>query len=750
VYALYWQGHVAFNSLFPYNYSVFAQFPMKKHRFLKLIVLYTLLSLASLYFLVPGFSSQLALYTHADNYIAVGILMHNIKAISSLEFSNLYHFPIFYPYSYTLTAGVNFFSQSLLLTPFYLCGIKNVYTLYNLMLLFSLILGGFAVYYVTRYFIKTESLSLTAGALYIFLPMKQINYPHPAMLFFPLSIFAVFFLFRYMQKYQWTDAFFFYVFLFLQALSSLSLFFLTALFCVVLFLISLVIKRKIPLKNIAQLSIGLILLAVFILAVFYPYISNPLNISYQQQNLRKAVLISSLDFYSSWFPLTFKFLRGRPSPLYLGIIASFLIFYFFYSKTEKKYFQSANYALLALLVLPVFFVFWRAISLENLYKMLDAFVICMVFLFVLNALLIWKHTSMNEKILLGGMLFTFISYFKALFRFVPFKYNFLSLIASLVPQINRLKGEWKLRYYFIFLWILLAFLGYKALVKSMKDKKRKTILIALIGVLVLFENFPPPVRTGPLLEHNASVKNLYSKVTDFPDYYGVLELPHYKGGWNDLKIYSLMTLFHNKHIYNGYYGVGVYDPLDIFKRGYFHPAENIPRDIADEKIIHYLRDNGVKIIIFHKSMLVIGHISGKDMTEKTQRVNRIWSDVISGFKKAGQMGLLSKVEVLPEGIVGVIAEKRKGKSFLYQLPYYSLKSKKYIRLDLEKTNPEAVRISIKLNGKSLYEDRIEQGEKQLAIAVPDKKTLKARGNQLEIKSTEEIIIHEFSLSASSL
>jgi len=29
--------------------------------------------------------------------------------------------------------------------------------------------------------------------------------------------------------------------------------------------------------------------------------------------------------------------------------------------------------------------------------------------------------------------------------------------------------------------------------------------------------------------------------------------------------------------------------------------------------------------------------------------------------------------------------------------------------------------------------------------VPDKKTLKARGNQLEIKSTEEIIIHKFFL-----
>ncbi len=718
---------------------------MKKHRLLKLILIYTFLSLASLYFLVPYFNSQLALHTHADNYIAVGILIHNIKAVTSLDFSNLYHFPIFYPYSYTLTAGVNFFGQSLLLTPFYLFGIRNIYTLYNLMLLISLILGGLAVYYLTRYFIKTEFLSLTAGALYVFLPMKQINYPHPAMLFFPLSICAVFFLFRYIQRSQWRDAFFFYVLLFLQALFSLSLFFLTSLFSVVLFLISLAIKRKISLKNIAQLSIGLILLAVFILAVFYPYISNPLDISYKQQHVGKAVLISSLDFYSSWFPLTFKFLRGRPSPLYLGVIASFLVFYFFYSKTEKKYLQTSNYALLVLLVLPVFFVFWRAVPLANLYKMLDPFVICVILLFALNTLFIWKHISVNEKILLGGILFTFIGYFKALFRFIPFKYNFLSFMASFLPQINRLKGEWKLRYYFIFLWILLVFLGYKALVKSMKDKKRKAALIVLIGGLVLFENFPPPVRTGPLLEYNPSVKNLYSKVKDFPDYYGVLELPHYKGGWNDLKIYSLMTLFHNKHIYNGYYGAGIFDPLDIFKRGYFHPAENIPMDIVDKEILNCLRDHGVKIIIFHKSMLVIGDISGKDRTEKTQQLNRLWSDIISGFKEAGQIGLLSRVEVLPEGIVGVITEKRKGNTFLYQLPYYSLKSKKNILLDIEKTNQESVRISISLNGQSLYEGNLQNMEKQLLIRIPDKKTLKARGNRLEIISTQEIVINEFSL-----
>ena len=723
---------------------------MKRYRFLKLFLVFALFSLLSIYFLVPGFLSKIILPYYPDTYIAAGILMHNMNTISAFDFSDLYHFPIYYPYSFTLTAGVNFFGQSFLLLPFYLIGLKNIYFLYNLMIVISLIIGGFSIYYLTKDFIQNECLSITAGAVYILHPIKQINYPHPAMLFFPLSILTVHFLLRYIRESRRTDALFFYTFLFLQAFFSLSLFFLTSLFCVILFLISLAIKRKLPLKTIVELSIGFILLAVFILVVFYPYISNPLDIRYQEHSLKRRVLIPSINFYSSWFPLTFKFLRGRPYPLHLGIMASFLIFFYFFSKAKTKAVKTANYILLVLLVLPFLLKFWRVIPLEYLYKALDVSMISLIAVFAVNTVFIWKKILIHEKVVLGLLIFVFLSYFGAIHRYIPFKYNFLNVISALLPQINRLRGVWRLQYYFVFLWILLAFLGFKAFVQNRRSIKKRTLIIGVISAVILFENFPTPLRTGPFLVYDHSVKNLYNRIEAYPDYFGVLELPYHKGGWQDFKIYSLLTHFHNKHIYNGHYGVGVYDTLDIFKNGYFYPAENIPRDIADEKIIHYLRDNGVKIIIFHKSMLVIGHISGKDMTEKTQRVNRIWSDVISGFKKAGQMGLLSKVEVLPEGIVGVIAEKQKGKSFLYQLPYYSLKSKKYIRLDLEKTNPEAVRISIKLNGKSLYEDRIEQGEKQLAIAVPDKKTLKARGNQLEIKSTEEIIIHKFSLSASSL
>jgi len=718
---------------------------MNKYKFLKLFIIYLVLSLVSIYFLVPGFCHKMALPTHADNYIAAGILVHNIQALASFNFSNLYHFPIFYPYSFTLTAGVNFFGQSLLLVPFYLTGFKNIYFLYNAMLVLSLILGGFSVYFLTKDFVKKEFISITAGALYIFLPMKQINYPHPAIMFFPLSILAVYFLLRYTRENRTCHVTAFYICLFLQALFSLSLFFLTSIFCVVLFVIFLLVKRNVQIKTFVKLGLGLILLAALMLAVFYPYLSNPLEIAYQKQELSKTVLISSLNFYSSWFPLTFKFLRGRPSPLYLGITASFLIFFFFYSKTKAKLLKPANYAFLILLVLPVFFVFWRKIPLENLYKMLDVLFIGVILFFSINTFLIWKQTSTKERILLVGIVFTFLNYFKALFRFIPFKYNFLNGITLFLPQINRLKGEWKLRYFFIFLWILLAFLGFKALSGKIKLKNRRALLIGFISVLLIFENFPPPLRTGPLLENRPAVRNLYDEIKDYPDHCGVLELPHYKGGWNDLKIYSLMTIYHNKHVYNGFYGAGIFDTLDIFKREYFHPAESIPDDVTNEKIIHYLRDNGIRILVFHKSMLVIGEISGEDKLEKKQHMDQCWSEVIAGFKKAKRIGLLSKVEVLPEGIVGLIKEKSQGKTFQYQLPYYSLKSRKHIRVDIQKASQKALKLSIQFNGVTVYDENMDRMKKQILIKVPEKKSLNPRGNILKIKSSEEIRIQGFSL-----
>ena len=81
---------------------------MKRYRFLKLFLVFALFSLLSIYFLVPGFLSKIILPYYPDTYIAAGILMHNMNTISAFDFSDLYHFPIYYPYSFTLTAGVNF------------------------------------------------------------------------------------------------------------------------------------------------------------------------------------------------------------------------------------------------------------------------------------------------------------------------------------------------------------------------------------------------------------------------------------------------------------------------------------------------------------------------------------------------------------------------------------------------------------------------------------------------------------------
>jgi len=465
-----------------------------KDSLLKPLILFSLISLISVYFLVPGFFSEIILPNNGDNNIAIGIMMHNMKAMSHLSFSEIYHFPIYFPYSFTLTAGVNFIGQSIVLLPFYLMGIKSIYFLYNLLLFISLVFGGTAAYFFIREFVDNEILSLAGGAVYILLPLRQINFPHPHLLFFFFSIYAFLFLMRYMKTFKRRDAFLFYLFLFLQALFSITLFFLTSILSVVLFAIFILIKRKITFKVLLELTVGLILLGFFIFSVFTPYITNPLGISYEKAAFSSRTLLRSWDFYSTWFPFTFKFLRGHSTPLFLGFTASFFIFFFFYSKTKNILEKTFSFLLLVFLTGPVFVTFYRGIPLRRARELVDILFLFMLLVFIVNTVLVWKKMALKEKFVLSSTVFVFLSCFRGLFEYIPMKTNFFYLVSMVVPRLTRLRG-FKFKYYFIVFWIVLIFMGFQAFIKARKKSGVVTFLVLFLGFLVLFENFPPPLDT---------------------------------------------------------------------------------------------------------------------------------------------------------------------------------------------------------------------------------------------------------------
>jgi hypothetical protein len=710
---------------------------------LKPLIIFSLVSLTSIYFLLPGFFSEIILPDNGDNNIAIGIMMHNMKVMSQLSFSDVYHFPIFYPYSYTLTAGVNFIGQSVVLLPFYLIGIKNVYFLYNWLLFVSLVLGGIAAYFLIKEFVDQEILCLTGGAVYILLPLRQINFPHPHLLFFFFSIFSFLFLIRYVKDFKRKDALLFYLFLFLQALFSITLFFLTSIFSAFLFLIFIIIKRKLTFKVLVELTIGLVLLGIFIFFIFTPYITNPLNISYEKGEFTKKTLLRSWDFYSTWFPLTFKFLRGWSTPLFLGFAASFFIFFYFNSKTKFRSEKIGTFTLLFLLTLPVLLTFFKGIPLRSIKEVIDLLFISTIVIFLINVVMVWKRTVLGEKFVLISLVFVFLSCFRGLFEYIPLKTNFFYLISLVIPRLTRLRG-FKFKYYFIVFWILLVFLGFRAFMKQRKKTPVNFVAVWILVFLLFFENFPPPLTTGRQREHNDSEKILYNKIEKYPDHYGVLELPHFRG-FGDNKIFSLYTIYHDKHIYNGFYGVGIFDPLEIFKRQYFYPNSKIPDDINNEAVLNYLRDNGIRIILFHKSLIIFGSISGEKRAKIIKDANRLWANLDKGFREAEEKGLLSELDILNNGIIAVIKEQKKGKTFSYQFPYYTMKSKRFLLIGIRRISEDPVEITIELNGELLFKEVIMESCGDIMLKISEVNRLKARGNKVEIKCSDEVCVNRVEL-----
>jgi hypothetical protein len=290
----------------------------------------------------------------------------------------------------------------------------------------------------------------------------------------------------------------------------------------------------------------------------------------------------------------------------------------------------------------------------------------------------------------------------------------------------------------------LIFLGFLELIKKHKKTKIRFAAIFLLGFLLLFENFPSPLKTGRLREHNETEKALYAVIDQFPDHYGVLELPHFRG-FGDNKIFSLYTIYHDKHVYNGFYGVGIFDPLKIFKQRYFHPVTSIPEDINDPSILRYLRENGIRIIVFHRSLMIFGEVKGQQKFKVTKKVNQWWGDIVGGFKKAKERGLLQELDILDNGIIAVINEDNKAMSFKFQFTYHYMKSKKHMVMNLKKFTDNPVKIKVFFNRELIFETPFVEPFADIKVKLPQKAELRARGNYFEIQCSEEVSLEKIDL-----
>jgi len=713
---------------------------------LRALVIFIFVSLISLYFLVPDFFSSIAIPKNTDIHLSLGIIMHNVKQIANFNFPSIYHLPIYYPYSYVLTVGVNFIGHSIILVPFYILGIKNIYFFFNLLILIALVLGGFAIYNLTKTLLQNELSAIVAGCVYILIPVKQINYAQLNLLFFFPSIFAISFLIKYYSGNKRKNLVFFYLFLFIQALFSLSFFLFTALFSLIIFFILVLLYKKLNLKIIVENITGVFFTFILIYVIFKPYLTNPLNLFYQKGILKMWALLPSFNFYSTWFPLTFKYLKFSSSPLFLGFIASFFVFFFFYSYSENNAFKKTlSYILLVLLTLPVFIPFVPGISYRSMVKIVNLPFLCFLIIFLLNIIFVWKKLKNHEKLVVTTTFFIALNIFRPFFQIFSLKINFFYIVSNFIPQISRLRGH-RIKHFFILFWLLMVILGFKKFYSIMKKKKR-FLIIGLVIFILFFENFPAPLPTGKLFKYSKSESKIYENLKQYPDYYGILALPIFRCNSPLNSVYTLYTFHHDKHIYNGHFGVGIFDPLQICKNKYFYSKESISRDIQSPKSIRYLKKNGVLFIVVHKSMFAYKSTKVKQKKSKKckKELKKKWIKLKRSFKNAQKNNLLEHVYFYHHGIVGVISEAKRGKHIEYKLPYFSLYDKSKIHLTIDNLNEIREPINLYLNDKPLKIYKPKKGQKSIEIKLDKSIKLKTKVNILKITNNDELLIKNLNL-----
>lgn len=609
--------------------------------------------------------------------------------------------------------------QALILLPFYMTGIDNVYLFNNILVFLAYLSGGIAVYMLARELAGDYSSSVLAGIIFILAPVKETNLPHLNLLFISLSIFALCFFFRYLGSQRLQDLVFFSLFYFAQALFDLSYFFLLSVFIPFYILIYLAVTRKFHLKSLFLLALSGLISILAVLLIYFPYLRNPLGLENPYRFFDMECLLESSYLYTGGF-----FAIDAVNPVYcqmfLGFCASFLTAFYFYAKSSS--FLSKSLAVLLFSALTVPYIIYSSVSAQAdvMRFWMDISVASLLIILIAMAFLHRKNMSGTHMVVLIAVIMGFIFLFQGIYSFIPFETNLLRFLSRYFSIFSRIRGI-KIHYFFLVFWIILAVIGIRRLKKSCPR-----LLFFLAAGLLILENFPSGRPVGRLAGFSYNNRETYSLLENYPDYYGVLELPHEGGGFREI-IYVLNTMFHNKQIYNGIFGVNNNDALNIYRRGYFSGINRISSDITDREITEYLRKKGINIILVHKSGFV---------WRPSQ--SYIWGRLVNSFNKSLGSGLIDECIISDDAIIALLKPAREGREFVYQLPYRYFYKFKNIILELHSEEDNNC-ISLSINRIKVLDRELDKGLNFLEIPV-ESLALGYKENYLSFSSSSEIIV----------
>jgi hypothetical protein len=207
-----------------------------------------------------------------DSYYNIWVMSWNKHALFSPE-ENLLDTNIYYPHKQTLYYADPLILESAL-NAFLMLGSKNPIFTYNLLFLFSFVLCGMGMYWLTHYLTGSRLAAVFAGLVFSYFPNKFAHLPHLEILFFGWMPLVFLFLHRFFKKPNFKNLLGFCLFYFLQSISCAYYAVFIALF-VMFFVLYFAYKKGWLLKKDfwIKMSIAFLLLLVCLLPMFYPYIA---------------------------------------------------------------------------------------------------------------------------------------------------------------------------------------------------------------------------------------------------------------------------------------------------------------------------------------------------------------------------------------------------------------------------------------------------------------------------------------------
>lgn len=637
----------------------------------------------------------------------------------------MYHYPCYYPYGYVSTAGPMLPGQAVLVLPLYLLGFDNIYFLNNFIVFLSYFLGGFSLYLLARELIHDEFSGIMAGLIFILMPLKHQNLPHLNLLFICFSIFSILHIYRYLKHKRLKSLFLCGIFYFLQGMFDLSYFFILSFLLPIIAVLYFFIDGKADFRALIKIALVIILFCGAVCLVFLPYITNPLDFEHSLDLFRYDNLISSYSLFTS---RAFNHPKpvGDAFPMYLGFTACFLLSFFFYKKAGSKPFARVLSVLSALLIMITFISFnYLGMDTANIRYWADISLSVFVFMLLVLIILCWKCMDRGEKFVIALLFTGFVLFFQGLYSVIPFEFNLFRFLSHYIDFFGRMRGP-RSHYLFQSLWIISSLLGIR-LIRS--DRALRPGIVVFLALLLLAENFPGTAETGALAGFDPAKKESYAFLENYPDHCGVLELPYFDGGPAETS-YMLNTLFHDKQVYNGHFGMGIRDPLKIIGRGYLRGYQTLCNHLLDEEIISYIRDRGIYIIIAHRDMFV----------DSPSRLY-MWEMLKTRFEQSREAGLIKEYFADDNCITAIIAQKSTGREFSWQLPYRYFRKKKGIVFNIYNPYP-GNEIGIFLNGKEITRYSMHVDSKAVKLEI-DSLQLEFKENYLVIKSSDEISIDGF-------